>query len=255
MLACGRTVTDRIFVPSKRKDRTSEEARSLLCFNQGASEQGTLATKLLSSEANLGLLLFGRGRRRRNVAGRSWRGNFATAARSNVDFAAAARSWGWAASRSFAAAGVDFTAATMLAAEQTTATTMATAFAAVATASATAFATAATTMLTTAASNCTAVATAIATAAAAIAATATMTEQASAGRFFTAHQGDTDDREENRDATNNKTIHPRTSKKTYWYRKRTKYHAVLTPHPRCDGRTIGSVNANALATVIPCRSS
>ncbi len=49
-----------------------------------------------------------------------------------------------------------------------------------------------------------------------------MTEQTGRSRFFTAHEGDTDDREENRDATNNKTIHPRTSKKTYWYRKQTR---------------------------------
>jgi hypothetical protein len=38
--------------------------------------------------------------------------------------------------------------------------------------------------------------------------TSVTTEQASAGLFFTAHQGDTDDREKNRDAKHNKPIHP-----------------------------------------------
>jgi copper(I)-binding protein len=51
-------------------------------------------------------------------------------------------------------------------------------------------------------------------------AAATVTQQASVGLFFTAHQGDTDDREENRDATQNKTIHCESSKKSYTYRKR-----------------------------------
>jgi hypothetical protein len=68
---------------------------------------------------------------------------------------------------------------------------------------------------------------AAAAAVAAIAATAAIAEQAGNGLLFTAHQGDADDREENRDATQNKTIHPRSSKKTYRYRKRNdSSHAV-----------------------------
>jgi len=63
-------------------------------------------------------------------------------------------------------------------------------------------------------------------AAAAIAAAAAVaTEQASVGRFFTADQGDTDDREKNRDAKQNDPIHPKSSKKTYRYRKRTRIFA------------------------------
>jgi hypothetical protein len=76
----------------------------------------------------------------------------------------------------------------------------------------------------------------IAAAATTIAAAATIAEQAGDGLLFTAHQGDADDREENRDAKHNKTIHPRSSKKTYRYRKRNDFpmpSEVL--QPRLDG--------------------
>lgn len=63
------------------------------------------------------------------------------------------------------------------------------------------------TMLATAASGSTAIV--IATTFITTTATAAMTEQASVGLLFTAHKGDTDNREKNRDATKNKPIHPR----------------------------------------------
>lgn len=66
-------------------------------------------------------------------------------------------------------------------------------------------------------------ATAVATAIAATAAIAT--ESAGVGLLFTADQGDTSNREKNRDTTKNNTIHPRSSKKTYRYRKRKRFVA------------------------------
>ena len=56
-------------------------------------------------------------------------------------------------------------------------------------------------------------------------AAAVATEHASAGLLFTADQGDASNREENRDTTKNNTIHPRSSKKTYRYRKRKRFVA------------------------------
>jgi hypothetical protein len=97
---------------------------------------------------------------------------------------------------------------------------VATAVAAVAT-SATTAATIATAAAITAVATLAAAATSLATAAirgavtatataSAVAAAATMgTEQASVGPFFTAHQGDADNREKNRDAKHDKPIHPR----------------------------------------------
>jgi hypothetical protein len=162
-------------------------------------------------QKGLGLLLF-RSWRRRNVASWSWRrSNFAawsktSAARSNSSFTAARRSgnaswlsanWGFATAANFST-----TATVTVLGKQATAAAIA--------------AVAAITMMTTAAAissaTATTVATAVATGVTAVATAATMTEQAGSCRLFTAHQGDTDDREENRDATENKTIH-RTSKK------------------------------------------
>jgi hypothetical protein len=45
----------------------------------------------------------------------------------------------------------------------------------------------------------------------ATASTAAMTAVASDGRLLTAHQGDADDREENRDSKHKRTIHPTSS--------------------------------------------
>jgi Ni/Co efflux regulator RcnB len=45
--------------------------------------------------------------------------------------------------------------------------------------------------------------------------TATMATMTSHSRLLTANQGDADDREENRDAQNQRTIHPQSSNKRY----------------------------------------
>lgn len=175
----------------------------------------------------LGLLTVGSGRGRGNVASRSRRRN------GRADFTSAARGNRSAASRSdFTAAGGDVTAATT--ANLATAATIA----------ATATITAVATMTATAAVGRAAAighrTTAIHDATAATAAMAA--EQAGVGLLLTAHEGDADDREENRDAKQHETIHPTSSKKTYRYRKRrpTSSIAVLTSHPRSDGRDIGS---------------
>lgn len=66
--------------------------------------------------------------------------------------------------------------------------------------------------------------------AAVAAVTTAATEQASAGLLFTADQGDADDREKQRDAAKNNTIHPKSSKKTYRYRKRKRLSQAVLRH-------------------------
>jgi len=71
-----------------------------------------------------------------------------------------------------------------------------------------------TTMTTTVAAAASRGATAITTATAAVATAATMATVASNGHLLTAHQGDTDDREKQRDAQNQRAIHPRNPPQT-----------------------------------------
>ncbi len=227
----GKTRMVRKIRESKKKDRTSKRSPIFPVFAFPRRATGSAAGKWRTIA--LGSLLSGRSRRRGDFAsGRSRRrSDFATAARGNrsaasrSDFAAAARGNRSAASRSgFATASRHVTAAAVLAAEQAVATiaTVATitAVAAIAAVAANALGTAAISH-------------------SAAVATATMTQQASVGLFFTAHQGDTDDREENRDATQNKTIHCESSKKSYTYRKRNDNLPMPSERPRLRRQVLG----------------
>ena len=205
----GKTRMVRKIRESKKKDRTSKRSPIFPVFAFPRRATGSAAGKWRTIA--LGSLLSGRSRRRGDFAsGRSRRrSDFATAARGNRS----------AASRSgFATASRHVTAAAVLAAEQAVATI--TAVAAIAAVAANALGTAAISH-------------------SAAVATATMTQQASVGLFFTAHQGDTDDREENRDATQNKTIHCESSKKSYTYRKRNDNLPMPSERPRLRRQVLG----------------
>jgi hypothetical protein len=194
----------------KKKDRTSREARSfLVSISPAGANRGSCRLASSSALARRAGVQLGSGSGR---GSRSRRGRRSAFDRNRNDFATVAT----------AVAAIATTVATAIATVATMATAMAAAAltaAAVTTAAARAGAAAALAATTVAA---------IARRMAAVAAiAAAATKEASVGLLLTAHEGDSNQREKDRDTQNNNTVHPRILQLLTGTSKRKNY-------PRCQ---------------------